>query len=149
MFSPCNYLPHFLSSRPPKCPLGHQTTPRFLLVSRVIQDFLKSKRALGCVPKTPCQACHSLVPTTDRKQSGGDTTRTPWCRRKAETPSWVQDDELCVTGRKSWEILAFTVPQRHRKIWGLCFNHKHVLVSSGKGTETAFDFNCGETLCCM
>lgn len=85
-----------------------------------------------------------MVPTTDRKQGGGDATRTLWCKGKAETPFWVQEDELCVTVRKSWEILAFTVPQRHRT-WDLCFNHNHVLVSSRKGTET--DGNCGETLC--
>ena len=53
----------------------------------------------------------------------------------------MQTDELHVTGKKSWEMLPFMVSQRQRTIWDLCFGHEHVLASSGKRMETAFDLN--------
>lgn len=111
-------------------------------VSRVIHCFPTSKRALGCVSKTPWSSL-SLLGTNYRQEAEGAVTPPG----KADTPSWVKHDELCVAGRKSWEILVLTVSQRHRTIWDLCFNHTHDLVGSRKRTETAFDFNCGETLC--
>lgn len=88
-------------------------------------------------PQASC-ASLSLLRSNSRQEAEGVVT-APGHRgtEGRQTPSRVQNDELRVTGKRSWEILPFTVSQRQRTTSDLCFSHKHTLGSRGKRVQTA------------